>query len=135
MKIRNKDHLIQVLKVASIIFVLYLIAYIIDFNVGCAIVRTIGIECMSCGMTRAWFALLSGNLDKAFYFHPLFIFPAIAIILFSLNHYILKSEKKSIKYTLYVMLVIYVIFYVVRMFYDIPGIYELDNHFDLFNLR
>lgn len=133
MTIRNINHLKNTLFASIIIIILYVVANIVNLPIQCGVVRIFGIECMSCGMTRAWLALLSGNIEQAFYFHPLFIFPAIAVILFSLNHYFLKEEKKSIKYILLFMLIIYLIFYLVRMNYNIPGVYELDNHFDLFN--
>lgn len=38
----------------------------------CLFQNTIGIPCPSCGMTRAYMALLHGDFKKAFFYHPLF---------------------------------------------------------------
>lgn len=38
----------------------------------CLFWNTIGIPCPSCGMTRAYMALFHGDLNGAFFYHPLF---------------------------------------------------------------
>lgn len=38
----------------------------------CIFWNVIGIPCPSCGMTRAYMALFHGDLNKAFFYHPLF---------------------------------------------------------------
>lgn len=40
--------------------------------IGCPIKYVTGISCPSCGMTRAWYSVFQGDMQKAVYFHPLF---------------------------------------------------------------
>lgn len=41
-------------------------------GIGCPIRFTTGVACPGCGMTRAWLAVLSGDVPAAFAYHPLF---------------------------------------------------------------
>lgn len=57
--------------------VMYLFFHII--GIGCPIRWFTGIPCAGCGMTRAYAALLAGDIAKAFAYHPLFwTVPAVA---------------------------------------------------------
>ena len=47
------------------------------FDIGCPIHYLAGISCAGCGMTRAWISLLHFDIDRAFYYHPLFMLPAV----------------------------------------------------------
>ena len=49
------------------------LVYLMYFAVGirCPIKFLTGISCAGCGMTRAWWFFLHGDLRKAFYYHPL----------------------------------------------------------------
>ena len=40
---------------------------------GCPIYKVIGVPCPLCGTTRAWICFLSGEITKAFQYHPLFL--------------------------------------------------------------
>jgi hypothetical protein len=44
----------------------------------CPVLHHWGIPCLSCGLTRAWIACLSGNVAGAFGYH--FMFPAVPIL-------------------------------------------------------
>ena len=57
-------------------FVMVLIIYSM---IGCPIRLLTGISCPGCGMTRAWVNVLSGNFDKAFYYHPMWLLPLLFI--------------------------------------------------------
>lgn len=49
-------------------------------GIGCPIKFWTGVSCPGCGMTRAWLAALSGHLDLAMAYHPLFwIVPLIVV--------------------------------------------------------
>ena len=41
-------------------------------GIGCPIKFWTGVSCPGCGMTRAWLAAISGRLDLAVAYHPLF---------------------------------------------------------------
>lgn len=51
-------------------------------GITCPIKFATGISCPGCGMTRAWLAVLRLDFATAFYYHPLFMLPPIAVILF-----------------------------------------------------
>lgn len=51
----------------------------------CPLKLFFGIPCPLCGITRAFFALFSGDIAGAFYYHPLWPLILVAIILFILN--------------------------------------------------
>ena len=55
-----------------------------SLGVTCPIRFLTGVSCAGCGMSRAWLALLQGNLAEAARFHPLFWLPvpAAALLLF-----------------------------------------------------
>lgn len=84
--------------------------------IGCLFERFLGISCPGCGMTSAWYHLIvNGDLEAAFYFHPLFFLtPIIALILF-VDNIVLESKSKALEYLLLTILIIFVIVYVLRM--------------------
>ena len=50
--------------------------------IGVCPLRTVfGLSCPGCGMSRAWWELLSGNLQGALRYHPLFWLPVPALLL------------------------------------------------------
>lgn len=53
-------------------------------GITCPIKFLTGISCAGCGMSRAWMALLKGDLTKALQFHPLVFLPlpALTMLLF-----------------------------------------------------
>ena len=51
-------------------------------GISCPIKFVTGISCPGCGMTRAWLAVLRLDFAAAFYYHPLFLLPPIAVILY-----------------------------------------------------
>ena len=86
-------------------------------NISCFFKAVTGIDCMSCGMTRAYIALLSGNIAAAFYYHPLFwTVPFIYLVLFFRR----KFRPKTL---IIIMAAVYLLFlavYAARMFF-LPG--------------
>jgi hypothetical protein len=74
-----------------------------------------GIPCPSCGMTRAYKLLFQGDLEGAFYMHPLFFIPIIIVVLF-------LTRKMNILYKYkYHLLVIFLGVYVYRMIVLFPN--------------
>lgn len=86
----------------------------------CVVKRTFGIPCPGCGMTRAWFSLLKGDLIKAFYYHPLFLTVPVFIILLIL--YIRKTNKyKWVEKAILFICILYIIVYFIRLIYGWRG--------------
>lgn len=92
------------------------------FDAGCFVRNITGLPCPGCGLTRALFAALGGDLAGAFRMHPLFWLPPLllaAILLLTL----LKPEKLRSKKASRVWLAcaaIYLAVYVVRMILLFP---------------
>ncbi|MCR5640784.1 MAG: DUF2752 domain-containing protein [Lachnospiraceae bacterium] len=63
-------------------------------GIGCPIKFFTGVSCAGCGMTRAWWYLLHGNLKLAVYYHPLFWLPLCATFVILLR----KRLSKNIYY-------------------------------------
>ena len=60
-------------------------------GIGCPIRFFTGISCLGCGMTRAWLSLLQANVVSAFYYHPFFIAPVLAVFLLKLRSHLNSS--------------------------------------------
>lgn len=118
-KIINTFYKHRVLIIPITIF--YSVMYIIGNRTLCIYKNLIGIPCPGCGMTRAYISLIHGDIEQAFYFHPLFILPIIIgiIILF-------KNSPKI--YPLYQMnafwltlFSVFMIVWIYRMFMLFPN--------------
>ncbi len=53
-------------------------------DIDCFFKSVTGIGCITCGITRAYLSLLSGDISAAFYYHPLFwlIVPLYLVLFF-----------------------------------------------------
>ena len=87
-----------------ILLILILFLLVINFiPVTCIFKQATGISCPSCGMTRAFYSILSFNFKQAFFYNilsiPLFIFIIFSIIMLIHDsfknefNYITKLEK------------------------------------------
>ena len=56
------------------------------FGITCPIKFITGVSCAGCGMSRAWLACLRLDFKKAFYYHPLFIFPPCMVCVFLMRN-------------------------------------------------
>lgn len=111
---------------------LVLFAFIIMGNDQLCIIHNItGLPCPGCGMTRAYLALLRGDLAGAFYYHPLFWmvpFGAVVLIFHKYNSWLQKiylSERFWIVITVIVLVV-----YVIRMILLFPHSEPMDFNQD-----
>ncbi len=81
-------------------------------GIGCPVRFVTGISCPGCGMTRAWLSLLRLDLAGAFYYHPLFLLPAIAVIMHILRP---KLPGKVYGIWLFTLIVLFSIIYLLRL--------------------
>jgi len=114
----------KVKKILLIVACILAIAFLFIFlDVWCIFKAITGFPCPGCGMTRAWLALFSGNIGKAFFYHPLFLLAPILIILSFKNGGMLFSSKKknTIFWVMFVALFFGVyIFRMIKMFPNNP---------------
>jgi len=69
------------------------IAFLI-FHIRCPIRWIFSVPCPTCGISRSFSELISGNFSRSLYYHPLTI-PAIALFIFALTKDYIKLSKKT----------------------------------------
>ncbi|EKV56953.1 DUF2752 domain-containing protein [Brachyspira hampsonii] len=123
--------MIKILKLILIFFTAFFIVsdsnkysniYSIPIDELCMIRNVTGFPCPGCGMTRAHIEIFKLDFKKAFYYHPLFIFPSIiffAVIFrkrFKIANYIYHNN-----YIIISILIIFIIVYIIRFVLLFPN--------------
>lgn len=93
-------------KIISAVLVIALLTLIVLFY-KCPVKSVFGIPCPGCGMTRAYQALMSGNLSGAFNWHPLFPIPIITIWYAALRPQLGRLKKFE-----YVTIIVFVMLFI-----------------------
>ncbi len=96
---------------AAIVFIYAVMNFM---GIGCPIKFATGISCLGCGMTRAWLSLLKLDFSAAFYYHPLFMLPPVAAIVY---FYKSKINIKIYKIIMLTMVMAFIIMYLYRLIY------------------
>ena len=78
----------------------------------CPLRSAFGLSCPGCGMTRAWWALLAGDLQGAFHYHPLFWLPVPALLLLVFGD---RLPDRVFRGLLFLMLALYLTVYGIRL--------------------
>lgn len=71
-----KEHLTLLTGLGLVIMILYIT------GIGCPIKWLTGISCAGCGLTRACISALHLRMKEAFFYHPLFLFVPVALVLY-----------------------------------------------------
>ncbi|SCP96038.1 DUF2752 domain-containing protein [Anaerobium acetethylicum] len=107
------------------ILIFYILARMAGIGTGCYIKGTFGIPCPGCGMTRAFLHLFRGDLAGAFYYHPLFLLPAVILILL-IYEFRRKARIPVVIWIVSVVLMLAV--YAVRMILYFPDTAPMDYY-------
>ncbi|WP_295155914.1 DUF2752 domain-containing protein [uncultured Brachyspira sp.] len=96
--------------------------YYFTINQLCLIRNITGFPCPSCGMTRAYIEISKFNFRKAFYYHPLFIFPSIIffVIIFKKKLKIAEYIYNN-NYIIISIILIFILVYIIRFILFFPN--------------
>ena len=86
------------------------------FETGCLVQRFLHIPCLTCGMTRAFFALINGNFSLSFSTHPMLLSVPVLIIMFLFSERLFNNKLKKYSITLLVLIISGFILNYFRMF-------------------
>ncbi len=86
------------------------------FGIGCPFKYLTGISDAGCGMSRAWMAVLHGDFTRAFYFHPLWPLPPLAVLLWLGQPYIPERLYRGL---MGAIILAFLVVWIVRFF--VPG--------------
>lgn len=86
--------------------------FVLNRLFGCPIKLLTGISCAGCGMTRAWLSVLRLDLGQAYYYHPLYPLPPIALAMLLWRR---RIPQKLFKGCMYAMAALFLIVYVYRL--------------------
>ncbi len=97
------------LSILAVVLV-YVIFHLV--GIGCPIKFVTGVSCPGCGMTRAYLALLRLDFAGAFHYHPLFLLPAIAVVMY---YFKARIPGKLYKIWLFTLIGLFSIIYLLRI--------------------
>lgn len=86
------------------------------FETGCLVQKFLNIPCMTCGMTRAFFALINGNFSLSFQTHPMLLSIPILILMFLFSDKLFNGKIKKYSVTLLMLIVSGFVLNYFRMF-------------------
>lgn len=122
------------IELSSIIILVYWIFDIV--GIGCPIKYLTGISCAGCGMTRAWLSVLKLDFSMAFYYHPLFFIPPIAMVVILLKynvfelpsslHFSKKTASRVYHYILIFIILLFITIYFIRIINPNDSIVVID---------
>ncbi|SDB41207.1 Protein of unknown function [Pseudobutyrivibrio sp. YE44] len=103
----------RIFEALSFIAAVVLLYAFFDFvGIGCPIKYATGISCAGCGMTRAWIALIRGDITGAFHYHPLFPLPPVVLLMII---YRKKINSRVFKGVIALIVVAAFVVYIIRM--------------------
>lgn len=121
-------------KISIYEIILIVVAFIIYAIINprlCIIKKITGLPCPACGMTRAFFYFFTFDLEKAFYYHPLFPLVIVGFFLIvsqKLNKKLQDSKVINIIYL--IMGIIFIIVYIIRMILYFPDVVPMDYDYN-----
>ncbi len=120
MMFANKNLLKRDLTFILLIGTLFLVLELTHQSWFCPFFDGIGIPCPGCGFTSATKALLRGDIQAAYFHHPLVFLAPFGIVYYIYTRYILPSIPSWDKGVLIFVLVLFFIIYILRLFGIMP---------------
>jgi cytochrome bd-type quinol oxidase subunit 2 len=111
----------------TILVIYFAIIHITKSRTKCFFKNLVGIPCPGCGLTRAYEMFFTGNIRKAFYYHPLFLIIPLLVMLYILNLIIKNYKLKKISEIIYLIsTMLFISLYVVRFIKYFPKIQPMN---------
>lgn len=101
----------DIVAVLVVVFPLYVIAGFC--GITCPIKFLAGISCAGCGMTRAWIAIIRGNIEDAFYYHPMWWSVPIVLFLTLIRN---SLTKRVYRIVMCIFVIMFCLVYIYRLF-------------------
>ena len=108
------------LRYALLGIVIYYITAHVMFGQFCPMMIVCHLPCPGCGMTRAFFCVLSGRWQQAWQLQPLVYGWMLLAALFVVNRYLLNKKPKFLTYLLIAMLLGTLFLYAYRICFGFP---------------
>lgn len=121
----------KIYKFVIFITIYIIISYIFKFRI-CPINYITGLPCPACGITRALFMFLKGNIIESIYFHPFFLIILIYSIYFFIGRYFINIPLKNLQNIFTVIGVFMIIFYIYRIIIYFPHTEPLAYNYNSF---
>ncbi|MCR5501589.1 MAG: DUF2752 domain-containing protein [Lachnospiraceae bacterium] len=116
------------LRVPILVIVLYESFQLLVFHALCPVKVFFGLPCPGCGMTRASFFLLTGNIGEALRYHALVI-PWVLCVLYLLVYHYVLMKKAPLKNPLLIILGFTTLgYYIYRMIRYYPSAEPMAYH-------
>jgi hypothetical protein len=103
-------------KILLLSFVLLIAFGMWYFKTGCLVQKFFNIPCLTCGMTRAFFAFINGNVALSFEIHPMLISIPMLTVMFLFSDSLFNGKVKKYSVTLLILIVSGFIFNYFRNF-------------------
>ena len=114
--------------ILSVLIGSYVIIASLFSSTICVFKNITGLPCPGCGLTRAYLSLFHGDIGKAFKYHPLFLLPAILIIILIYNK--VKINRFNINERLVIgFIIIFLAVYALRMITLFPNYAPMDINY------
>ena len=112
-------HLPNIESLAGLFPVLIVYLFLAWTGIGCPLRFLTGISCAGCGMSRALWSFLHGNISAAFAYHPLFPLVPLTAALYLLRRHF--SEKLQYLY-IGTVIIAFIVTYLIRMIKGDPAL-------------
>lgn len=102
-------------RILIIIIVAFIVTADLIFGRMCPLVLFCGLPCPGCGLTRALYYLITGNIMKAFKMNAsIFLWIPLIIWIF-VDHYFLQRRSKKLSLILIMVCIITIAYYIYRL--------------------
>lgn len=108
---KNKKQIIEIISIAVFVLIYFFLSAL---GLGCPFKYVFGVSCPGCGMTRAYIALLSLDIPKAFHYHPLF--PLVPLLIYFIYAKKRKLSRPKVKNAALISIsILFIVVYLIRL--------------------